>query len=370
MVTSLKLKSKLITVDYFAIYIIKTSPGVINKINQTVCSLNSNGYVARSVISPWAGITNKIKYAIQLMQSQADILLIRNTSLQPFLVPIMLWKRLQGKKIIIDIPTPLTINLHELKMCDMNSLALGVRIAALVTSFPWALYPANKVLQYAHESAYFSIGVRNKTQLIANGIDVASIPFRKNTPVWPINTFIMVAVGSLGQWHAFDRAIRGIANYKNSTSSQEKVNIHLIIVGDGECRQSWEKLAEELGVLHCVEFTGFKTGSELTQLVDLAHVAVASLGLFRKGLDMASDLKSREYTARGLPFIAAGDDIDFDPTPGFVLKLENSDVPVDMGSVISWYENLAKNENLALEIRRYADDQLDFSKKMPQLLDC
>ena len=366
---SLKYDKKQIRVDYFAIFNIATSPGVVNKIEQTVNAFDANKFVTNKFIISSRGYKNIKSFFIKLFLSTADSIIIRNTFLMPFLFPILIIKRLQGKEIIIDIPTPNTTGLHELRMSALSPLVTAVRMGVLAISFPWALFPASRVLQYAHESAYFSFGIRRKSQLIANGVDVASIPLRTTTPRWPTENFVMVAAASLAHWHAFDRVIKGMANYLQSSSMQQKINIKLIIVGDGECRQSWENLAEELGIGHCVEFVGFQTGQALTAFFNQAHVAIASLGLFRKGLDMASDLKSREYTARGLPFIAAGEDIDFDPVPSFVFKVENTDMPIDMGSVIDWYDDISKNRSMTVNIRQYAKDKLDYSKKIKQMLD-
>ena len=368
--TYFKIENKepeLVTIDYLATFIIDSSPGVVNKIVQTINTLNASGYIAKQSITPWGGFRNQFEFIKQLIRSQADVLILRNNSLMPLLFPILVWKRLQGGKIIIDIPTPNTIVMHELRMRPISPLAIAIRMGVLVTSFPWALYPANKVLQYAHESAYFSFGIRRKSKLIANGINVASIPLRSMIPPWPAENFVMVAIAAMAPWHAFDRVIKGMANYLQSPSAHQKINLKLVIIGDGECRRSWEKLAEELGISHCVEFAGFQTGPALMPFFDQAHVAIASLGLFRKVLDMASDLKSREYTARGLPFIAAGVDIDFDPPPNFVFKVENADVPVDMEAVIEWYASISKNKQLAAEVRQYAFERLDFSQKIPKL---
>lgn len=365
-----KKEVSLVTVNYFAAYIVESSPGVANKINQTINTLNKNGYIAEQVIMPFYGIHNFIEFIKKLIFSSSDIIILRNTFLMPLLFPVLIWKRLRGRVIIIDIPTPLTIYIHELRMREKSALSTAVRIGVLVGSFPWALYPANKVLQYANESAYFSFGIRRKMQLISNGINIDSVPLRNAIPPWPADTFVMIAVAVLAPWHAFDRVIKGIANYQNSSSEKNKVNIKLIIVGDGECRKLLEKLAEELGVDHCVDFAGFQTGSALNQYFDQAHVAIASIGLFRKGLNMASDLKSREYAARGLPFITAGDDIDFDPLPNFVFKIENADQPINIEAVIEWYSNLANNKLFYSEIRQYASERLDFNQKIPKLFEC
>lgn len=357
-----------ITLDYFATLDSESSPGLINKITQTVKVLNTSGYIADQVIVPWSGINNKFEFIKRVTLSKADILLIRINTLLPLLFFSLIWKRLQGKKIIIDIPTPNTIVLHELRILEANRFKSAFRMCFRIAIFPWALYPANRILQYAHESFYFSFGIIRKTELVANGINVESIPVRNIIPKWPANTFVMIAVAAMAKWHGFDRVINGISNYRKITSWKKMVNVRLIIVGDGECRSSWENLSAELDCGSCIDFVGFQTGPALSSLFDQAHVAISSLGLFRLGLDMASVLKSREYAARGLPFIATGADIDFDPPPNFIFKVKNTGEPINIEAVIEWYSNIGKNRQLSAEIRQYAVENLDFSKKISKLL--
>lgn len=357
-----------IKIDYFAIFNIESSPGLKNKIIQTVAAFNTCGYIANKIIIPWTGYNNKFEFIKRIFLSKADILLIRSNTLLPLLFFTLIWKRIQGKKIIIDIPTPNTVVLHELKILESKKIKYILRMCLRIAIFPWALYPANRILQYAHESFYFSFGIRKKIALVSNGINVKSIPACNLLPKWPVNTFVMIAVAAMAEWHGFDRVIKGISKYRVANFENINVNVRLIIVGDGDCRSSWEKLSNELNCGSCVEFVGFQTGSSLSSFFDQSHVAISSLGLFRKGLDMASDLKSREYTARGLPFIAAGADIDFDPPPFFLFKANNTDEPIDIAEVIAWYSNISKNRKLNAEIRQYAVDRLDFSKKVPELL--
>lgn len=361
--------NKLIRVEYFALFDIKILPGVFNKINQSVRALNKAGYESTVTVISISGLRGHVKFLQQLFSSRADIIILRSAIfLMPLIAPVLMWKRLQGSKIIIDVPTPATVALRELKIQKIGSVGKSIRFGILLIFYPWALYPANKILQYANESSYFSIGLNRKTKLIANGIDVEAIPFRNTIPPWSDDNFVMIAVGALAPWHGFDRVIRGIARYLNSSQKRDNINIRLIIVGDGESRKTLEKLVVELQVDKNVSFAGFQTGVALDNLFDQSHVAIASLGLFRIGLNTASVLKSREYTARGLPFISAGTDIDFDPPPDFVFNVDNSDELIDIENLMQWYSVLVGKNVIGAEIREFAKNHLDFDKKIYQMV--
>jgi glycosyltransferase involved in cell wall biosynthesis len=357
------------TVRYFAFFEASTLLGVSKKVNQTVLALNELGFEAKSVIVSERGLCAHWRLFTNVLTTKTDIIILRNAPhFMLFLFFALVWQRLKGSRIIIEVPTPNAIVWQEILMKrNISRFGRYSRLVVLALTFPWALYPAHKIIQYAHESTYFSFGVRRKTQLGANGIDVNSISVRKAVPVWPAKEFVMIGVASLAPWHAFDRVIRGIAGYREQHPDSSIIP-RLIVVGDGDVRAEWELLAQTLGVESCVEFVGYQSGGALDAMFERAHVAVASLGLFRKKLNMASDLKSREYTSRGIPFIAAGYDLDFDPVPSFVFRLVNEDVAVDMGVLISWYVELSSEYDMRNMIRVYAQNYLGFSKKIIEQL--
>jgi hypothetical protein len=82
---------------------------------------------------------------------------------------------------------------------------------------------------------------------------------------------------------------------------------------------------------------------------------------------MASSLKSREYTARGIPFIMAGYDLDFDPIPDFVHCVSNSDEKIDFQAILNWFQRISQDHNLNKKIRDYAVKNLDFQIKLKNI---
>ena len=343
-------------------------PGVQKKIEQTVASLNEVGNKAECLIIDSNPKFKSIKkYFEAIFFSKAEIIILRNDVSMPLFFLPMLWQRLRGCKIIIDVPTPLTVVLREIDGGAAKWLKKITRKTMMMVAFPWSLWPANKIIQYAPESRYFSFGIENKIQLSANGIAVDQIRPRRRVPDWPSNSFVMIGVASLADWHAFDRVIRGMGNYlknNNNTSLRPK----FIIVGDGEVRQKWQKLALDLGLKEFVLFVGYKNGEELDVLFEEAHVAISSLGLGRINLKMASVLKSREYAARGIPFLRSGHDIDFNPNPNFAFEVENSDDPILLDDLIWWYGKISHNKEYFEDIRVFAEKNLDFSKKVKELI--
>lgn len=353
-------------VNYIAFIDKNKAPGVFNKVQQTVNAIRERGFSANASIIKPEGFKSIFSFYSTILFAHESHIVIRSAPyLMMLMTPILIVKRIQGKKIIIDIPTPNVIALKEISSVEnMKSSGKILRKAIIATSFPWALYPATRVLQYAPESKYFNFGVKHKTLLAANGINVASIPILKQRPTWPSSEFVLIGVASLAEWHGFDRVISGIASHMKTS----KQRIRFIIVGDGETRQKLEKLAEKLQVKEHIEFKGFLHGEELDAEFEKAHIAVSSLGLYRKGLSSASDLKSREYTSRGIPFIFAGYDIDFDPQPNFVFLLENDSSLPNINCIIDWYSKELYKSSTILNIRNHAVEHLDYSNKVSAFL--
>ena len=69
-----------------------------------------------------------------------------------------------------------------------------------------------------------------------------------------------------------------------------------------------------------VFFWGAKSGDELKDFVNRADIGIASLGMHRLGLNVASTLKVKEYCAYGLPFIYAYTEKAIEENCEFALK--------------------------------------------------
>lgn len=363
---SSELNGRKTSISYFAMVDSAHSLGVKQKISNIVESFAAINWEAEKQIFEMSGQKVYINFARALFRCRADVLIIRNSLAMPMFFWVILLKRLQGSSVIIDIPTPLTTLIQEILSSKLSWTFKLSRVVIVYLSFPWSLYPASRVLQYADESRFFRLGLRKKSKLVANGINVRKIRERESSFL-PVNEFVLIAVGTLADWHGFDRVVRGIATYRKLHPASAPVR--LFVVGEGSARGSWESLAAELGVTDWVKFYGSKTGVELDDLFDQAHVALASLGLYRKGLKMASDLKSREYSARGIPFVAAGEDIDFLPIPSFVHRVENTNTEVSIQKILNWYEELEATQISPEHIRGYAFKHLDFGVKIMNFIE-
>lgn len=195
---------------------------------------------------------------------------------------------------------------------------------------------------------------------IGNGFDVASVPL-SSKPQSPKNEFHLLCVANVSRWHGLDRLLLGLATYRGT----KQVILH--IVGSGSELTHLQKLADDLGISDRVIFHGFLTGKPLDTIFDLCHVAVGSLGIHRIGINESSILKSREYCARGIPFIIANYDADFPPEFPYVLRFSADESPIDLEQVIRFAKEVYADPYHPQKMRSYAEEYLDWSVKMEML---
>lgn len=184
---------------------------------------------------------------------------------------------------------------------------------------------------------------------IENFVDVDSIPIslKKDNST----DIRLIGVAMMTQSHGFDRVIRGLYNYYLDGSHKTKV--YFDIVGDGAPKREWEEMVQKLHLTNFVFFHGLKGGEELDALFNKADIGVASLAIFRKRCNKASELKIREYCARGIPFIYSA----FEPIladTGFCLRVPHDDSFIDINLVLEFYNEII-NKDCKQEMRHFAE---------------
>ncbi len=357
-------------VVYLARWDLSGSRGVVNKINGVVDSLCSKGYDASALIVEEKGWRGHVNTLLKLFSVTSDVLIVRATAYSmPLLVLGLFWLRyFKSTRVVIDVPTPFVAVYDEVGGKPGNFLFKKLKKIIILMSFPWTLWVAHRVVQYAHESQWFSFGLKRKAILMANGIDCEKIPQLRREVVFDGRTIEFICVANVEFWHGFDRLLRGVSEYVKSKNDSPEVLVR--IVGDGGGVERLRSLAQELGVNEFVRFEGEMRGASLTEVYEKANVGVSSLALHRKGLTMASDLKTREYVARGVPVVYCADDLDVDLDSGFFFRAEPGEAPLNIMEIIDWYiAGASAGVFETSRLRGYAINRMDFRTKVSALVD-
>lgn len=172
-----------------------------------------------------------------------------------------------------------------------------------------------------------------RTVNILNGIDPADIVRRQEHSRG--NIIKLLAVANVSSWHGFDRVIRGLAEYHG------KREINFVIVGQGSELAELKRLVIQYRLENTVLFRGLQLGEGLDKCFDECDIAVGSLGLHRLGITPSS-LKSREYMARGIPFVASETEameLDDNVRP-YVYMVPGNDQEIDIEALLEWVDRI------------------------------
>lgn len=195
---------------------------------------------------------------------------------------------------------------------------------------------------------------------ISNGIDLERVHVRQPKSKTD-NTIHLMCVANFRPWHGIDRLLNGMIDYYRSGGS---VPILLHLVGLGDSIYDLKAMVNNNKELtNRVVFHGYLDGTKLDDIYDLCDIAISSLGAHRKGLSRESSLKSKEYLAKGIPFIGSAtldafDGIEVD----FACPFPADESPIDIEKVVQFYSFIYGKESenqVANRIRTFAEEHVD-----------
>lgn len=217
----------------------------------------------------------------------------------------------------------------------------------------------DRIVTYSQDQEIFGI----PTIEIMNGVDVEAIqPVCKGEKMNDTIDLLMVAL--MQPHHGYERLLKGLKTYYENGGTRE---IFCHFVGDGPEKKNYEELTEKYGLQKHAKFYGMKGGKELDQIYDKADIGVCSLGCYKKSIYWSSELKAREYLAKGIP-IVAGIEVDIFKTidKKFYLQFSNDDSEISMQKIIDFYDNIYAfdTKGVAKEIRKMAQKYIDMEAVM------
>lgn len=201
---------------------------------------------------------------------------------------------------------------------------------------------------------------------ISNGINTANINI-KNCDNYTGKSIKFLGVALLAYWNGYDRLIKSIHSYYLETENPIDIEFH--IAGDGDAYNSLKALVKKMDLENRVIFHGFISGDELDKLYDICNIGVGTLAPSRKYEGhIMSTLKTKEYTAKGIPFIKADMDKVFDEeSVDFSYNISDNESPIEMDKIISWYDSIVVKygtEKLATHIRLFAEKKLSWENQL------
>ena len=195
---------------------------------------------------------------------------------------------------------------------------------------------------------------------IPNGINTANYPLKQFSTTDHRICLKLLFVGGVANWHGIDRLIGGLAR-----TNYQQIEFH--VVGEGSELLKLKQMVHKNNLDKNVFFHGFQTGKQLNALFDLCHIAIGSLGIHRKGLTETSELKAREYCARGIPYICSSYDSDFPESFPYRLQVPADDNPINIQEILTFTEKVFSVKDPPDKMRTFAIQNLDWEVKVGKL---
>ncbi len=202
-----------------------------------------------------------------------------------------------GVPFILEVNSPLPDEARRYRGLANEKLALGV--ARLL------MQEADGIVCVSEEVAEWVIRWRGHDRgvwVIPNGVnpeffESGSVPGRQD-PLPPLETPLIAFCGSFRPWHGLDDLLEAFRLLVEGPVA----DAHLLCVGDGPFRQSFEDRVAELGLTDRVHVTGYLPHAEVRHWLAAADVAVAPYPNLEEFY--FSPLKVFEFLALGLPVVA------------------------------------------------------------------
>lgn len=203
-------------------------------------------------------------------------------------------------------------------------------------------------------------GRKYNTVIGGDAVEVSIFPILKRPEFnKELNLVFLKGASTSAEFNGLERLMIALKYYKGDYI----INFH--ILGNQLKR---EKQFVEDNEIKGVYFHFPLLENELFDFLSNMHLGVATLGLYKKGLNQTTTIKIREYMALGLPFIYAYTDPDLnEEVKMFSLEFPNDDSAIDMQKVVDFAHKVLLDPSHSQKMRKYAEEHLDYEVKMKKL---
>lgn len=226
----------------------------------------------------------------------------------------------------------------------------------------WKQY-VDKVITFSDDKEIYGVPCIN----INNGIDVESVKYIGDKLSYD-KDITLISVARMRPIHGYDRVISGMAKYYQKNKKPERI-VRYLVIGDGPDTEHLKQMVRDNDLELYVEFYGRKSGKELDDLFQKSHIGLAVLAGHREGHASVSDLKSREYCARGVPYITANEDEAIPDDSVFVKKVVMNNAPLDIDDIISYFDFIKAHKEIHQSCRKFAEDHFCWEYQLKRIID-
>lgn len=185
-----------------------------------------------------------------------------------------------------------------------------------------------------------------RTINIDNAIEIEKYKLQKKRESTKIR---IITVSNEQSGHAYYKVIKGLAEYY-ANGGTEDIVLNLV----GTYMKSTKELISRLHLSKRVTYWGRLSGEQLDKVFDESDLGLGAFS-YRKESESGSCIKTKEYFARGIPFINGWQEPAFDENYPYVLKCNTKEEMIDFFKVVEFYKRVSKKEDVASEMRAFAN---------------
>jgi len=205
-----------------------------------------------------------------------------------------------------------------------------------------------------------------KTISIQNGIDVNAFTLCGNSEslTFPLR---LIGVANLVDYHGYDRIITAIQRQLNLNDMKHDIEFHVVSPPTPMLSRLRNEVEKE-NLNDFVVFHGQKTGKDLDDIFDKCHIGVGALAWHRFNITQASNLKIREYMARGMPFLYTGKDQSLPSNYPYALQVPSSETPINLKAVLEFAKQAYSSQDHSILMRAFAKSKWSWPIVMQPVL--
>ncbi len=242
----------------------------------------------------------------------------------------------------------------------------GIRYKSLGGKYIVAMYKCN-ASKFKDYLSYFLVegnmtelhGVKAYTMNM--GVEVQSI--LPHTYASKEDELNMISVANENSYHGYDRLIESLREYR-LRQPDRAVYIHLV----GTVSMQTKQLVEKYGLQDRVILYGKKSGTELDEIYSKCNVGLGPFGQHRVGGKKDTGLKTKEYFAKGLPYIYSGSEPTVPEDYPYICNFPSDESLIDFDRVWEFYESYRGDPNVVANMRAFAAEHYSWDTIMKEAL--
>jgi glycosyltransferase involved in cell wall biosynthesis len=288
-----------------------------------------------------------------IKKNKSSVIYIRHFLTDPLFILFLAYIKLTTKKIVVlsEVPTYPYDHIKEFTASFKSRLMLFVD--QICRTSLRCLF--SRIISIGYSADIFRI----KTISIGNGIDVSHYKLRDN-PRNSASRLKIIGVGYLKEYHGYDRLLETVKKSLLSNNQTSAIEFHIV----SPTTPALIRLRREVEMANLSShfiFHGHKVGRELDEVFEQCQLAIASLAWHRVGVERHSNLKTREYMARGIPFLYAGIDDQLPDDFEYANRVSSDEMPIDVEALLKFANQMSLDERCSAEMRNYAVQRMSWS---------